>query len=385
MKRVAVEEGVGPLFGEELLERLLVDEGRGEGEAAPGQSLGETEQVGLDPGSLARKGRPRPAEARHHLVGDQRNPGRVAGRAHVPQEPAAVHAHPGRALDQGFDDHPGGPASQLVQGPADCALGHGDAHGVEQHRREGREEGVRVADRHRAEGVAVVAALEGDEGPTLVLTATHPELPGDLQRHLHRGRAVVGEEHPRQVAGRAPNEFLGQADGGFVGRPREQDVVEAFRLVGQGLHDAGVSVPVQGRPPGRDAVDQDPPVRQGQGRALGARDRQGVLFGLVLGVGVPEMGSIPRDERVGRRDGVGHPSVGRRARPRRCGQPQRSPSANRMVRRLASFRSIQPSRADGSQVSRTGRVRTCGNPGRDRVRVFEGWGVPESTRARGTT
>ena len=114
-----------------------------------------------------------------------------------------------------------------------------------------------------------------------------------LQGRLHGAGSVVGVEDPGKP--REGGEALPQLDGGIVGAPREQTVVQPLRLSGQGLHQPRVPVTEEVHPPGGDAV-QDPTARLVlQPDPPGGSHRQGgpLLVVRHLGAGVPVVGPDP--------------------------------------------------------------------------------------------
>ena len=143
----------------------------------------------------------------------------------VPQLGRRVHAHAAGALHQRFDDDCGylaaPPAQDLVQsvGRKRHVLG------TEQQRLEAAEEDGVAADRHRPEGVAVVAILEADETRPLRFAAMAPELVRHLQRDLDRRAAVVGIEDAARRARALFQQQLRQLDGGRMRDAGEEDMI----------------------------------------------------------------------------------------------------------------------------------------------------------------
>jgi hypothetical protein len=125
----------------------------------------------------------------------------------------------------------------------------------------------RVANRHRRQGVAMIAASEGQElGPAL-----YPLIDLELQRHLHgdldRDRTALGEEDVVQVARQQLRQARRQAIGRLVRQAAEHHVRHAVDLLVKGAGDMRVIVAVAGRPPRGQAVDQFTPVVQHEARA----------------------------------------------------------------------------------------------------------------------
>ena len=74
-----------------------------------------------------------------------------------------------------------------------------------------------VADAHRADGVAVIGAFEGDEllpfPPARGAASTES---GELQRDFNRRRSGVRVEDARETAGSNLYKFLGKNRGGCI-------------------------------------------------------------------------------------------------------------------------------------------------------------------------
>ena len=120
----------------------------------------------------------------------------VSSRA-TAQEAGRLHADPGGALDQRLDDHRRDLARVQLEHPLELPRVAGrDAVGLEQQRPVGAVEEVDAADRDRAQRVAVVGALEGDEAgpPAALALALVPVLKRHLERDLDRGRPGLGVE-----------------------------------------------------------------------------------------------------------------------------------------------------------------------------------------------
>ena len=116
-----------------------------------------------------------------------------------------VHQHAAGAQDQRLDDQRREVVAVAVEQGGEgvqrrlLAAGSGERQEIdlEQHRLVGRGEDAARADRHRAEGVAVIAVREGDDAvpwPADVVPVAHRHLQSDL----HRGRTGVGEENELQ-------------------------------------------------------------------------------------------------------------------------------------------------------------------------------------------
>ena len=123
---------------------------------------------------------------------------------------------------------------------------------------------LRVADAHRVERVAVVAAPPGRQPALRRAPAARWYCSAHLHRHLDADRAGVGR-------GRRARAVRGQLDEGprephrrLVGEPAEHHVAHPGQLVGHRRVQRRVAIAVDGRPPRRHAVDQLPPVGQAQ-------------------------------------------------------------------------------------------------------------------------
>ena len=266
-----MEERPCPDVAQEGLVERLRGHGRRERIHPAGQPLGQTQQVRGHSTGQAGEERAGPPEAGHDLIRDQEDSALVAGRSDGSHDGGVVDPHARRPLQARLEDHPRRPLAQLVQGADDGRRLRGDPLHLEQERREGHEEGVGVAHRHRAEGVAVVAAFERHEDPALGLVSLGVGLERDLQGDLHRGRAVVAEEGPGQPIRGHAGQLLGERDARLMGGPGEEHVIEALHLGPRRLHQPGLPVAVQGRPPGGDPVHQLGPVIEHQRAPLAAR------------------------------------------------------------------------------------------------------------------
>src|SRR5690606_4058123 len=103
---VAVEEGPLLLAGsEEGGEDALGRQGRGEGQVASGEPLGEAEEIGDDILVLAGEEPAGASEPGHDLAADENGPGPGARVAKPAQRARRPKPHPRRALDEGFEAH----------------------------------------------------------------------------------------------------------------------------------------------------------------------------------------------------------------------------------------------------------------------------------------
>ncbi len=127
--------------------------------------------------------------------------------------------------------------------------------GLKQQRLEAAEEQRGAANRHGAEGVAVIAVLEADEARARRLIAMAPVLIRHLERNLDGGAAVVGIEDAPAAPRHRAEQQAGQFDGIWMCHPGEQHVVDPLRRVRERSHQRRMTMPDQDRPPRRDGVD----------------------------------------------------------------------------------------------------------------------------------
>ena len=131
----------------------------------------------------------------------------------------------------------------------------------------------RVADAHRAEGVAVVAAADGRQPVFFGSSDGAPVLDRHLDGDLHGDRARIAEEDVLQTPWRKFDEGVREVDGGLVRQASEHDVGNAFELRAHGGVQFGVVVAVDRTPPGRHAVDQFATVGQANADTLRGNHR----------------------------------------------------------------------------------------------------------------
>ena len=182
-------------------------------------------------------------------------------------------------------------------------VGRGGEHRLHQQRRIGAAVQRDVAHRQRADGLAVVAVVQGDElrAPRFVGLVAEP-VERHLQRHLDPRRAVVGVEHlgQRRAAGLARGDgqqALGQLHRGRMRAAGQDHLFEAARLARDRPGDARLGMAVQVHPPAAHRVQRAAAVVAHQPGPLAARHRQqrqhvGVFAH--LGAGMPEHRKIAR-------------------------------------------------------------------------------------------
>ena len=282
----------------------------GEAHRAARERLAHAEQVGSHVRVLAREHAPRAPEAGRDLVRDQQHVALVAELAHAPQIVGRVEPHAARALHDRLEDHRGQLAAVVAQQARELAPVLLAARLVEAAARPLREQVMRehareqrvhaghgIADRHRAERVAVIGAAQREQALAARLPARLPVLERELDRDLDRDRARVAQEYALERARRERDEPLAQRDGGLVGETAEHHVREPLELRAHGGLDVRVAVAVDRRPPRRHAVDELAPVGEPEHRAARALHREQRL-GDRRRVRVPDHAPIARDERV---------------------------------------------------------------------------------------
>src|SRR6185312_9818468 len=128
-----------------------------------------------------------------------------------------------------------------------------------------------------------------------------PVLIGNLERDLDRGRAVVGEEHPGEIAGKELRERAREIYRGLMGEAGEHHMLEASSLLGERLVERGVRVAVGAGPPRRDQVEDLAPLGVVERGAARGCDQDGLGFGAVLREGMPDMAPVARKNIAGER------------------------------------------------------------------------------------
>ena len=187
---------------------------------------------------------PGAAEARHDLVGDEKDIVLRAELARAAQVVGVVHRHARRALHQRLDDQRGGGGvmrgevrRQGVRGARRrFARRFSGPRGRRFHdrvpvqeRRVGVAKERNVGDGERAERLAVIAPREARELDLLRNAAVAPIVEGHLQRDLGRRCAVGCIEGVPQSRRRRGGEALGQLDDAAMRAAREDHVLESPR------------------------------------------------------------------------------------------------------------------------------------------------------------
>ena len=302
---VAMEEGVAGRFADEAAVDPFAGHRDPHRQEAAGEAFGQGHQIRLNSSPLAGKQGAGASEAGHHLIGDQQGAAGAHALLHPPQEGRPHQPHAAGALDQRLKDHgSGGGVECLLELIERLALarlhalvvpvGVRPAHmpHLEQQRLVGGGEQRALPEGHRAHGVAVIGALEGDQLAPLRRTRASlpvpPPLPGHLQGHLNGRGAVIGEEQPLQASERA--QACGQEFGGLVAEVGEDHLLQLQRLPGDRRGDRRFGVAVQRHPPAADGINQPPPIGQLQLAAPCRAHQQGFRGGGHLGGGMPEVG-----------------------------------------------------------------------------------------------
>ena len=311
-------------------------------------------------GVLAREHPAGAAESGEHFVGDEQRPVSIAEPSRARQKLARPDDHAAGRLQHRLDEDGGdavavalerrfeaAQAVDLAARPleterAAIAVGRiGAGHPKQQRRERAREDRI-LADRHRADRVAVIRVVQRDERAPLGLTEVAPVLVRELQRDFDGRRSVVGVEDARQAGRQDLEEALREVDGRRMRAAGEHDVFEPLRLLGERAVQSRMRVAVDVHPPRRGAVEQPPAVLGVEVHALRSDDRQRRRRRRHLRVRVPQMRAVAFDE--ARRFMTGS-SDGHHAREARRRRRSRDPQARR--RSIAvSQRPRDPARTD---------------------------------------
>ena len=144
----------------------------------------------------------------------------------------------------------------------------------------------------------MVAPAEGEEAGPVALALGNPVLEGHFDSDLDGHGAGIGEEDPFESIRRKPGQSFAEFHRGLMGEASEHDMRHLFKLGSDGTLNMGMAVAVDGRPPGRHAVDQFSAVAELEMHALSALhgEKRG-SFG--TRVGVPDMPLVSLDQVVG--------------------------------------------------------------------------------------
>ena len=147
---------------------------------------------------------------------------------------------------------------------------------------------VGIADRHRGERVAVVAAAKTDElCPPLALI--QPELHSHFQRDFDGDGSGFAEEDVIQVTGQHRRKARGELVSGFVRQAAEHHVRHFLKLFPHGFQNVRMRVAVTSRPPTRNAIDQFPAVGELKSHSRRRHDRHRQLSRFHLRVRQPDV------------------------------------------------------------------------------------------------
>ena len=248
---MAVQERAAAVVTQEGVVNLVRRQCRGERHVASGDRFGHAEDVRLHGAVLAGEHPAGASEAGEDLVGNQRDAVRSSDLANVPEKLRGPDDHAARALHHRLDDHGGHRRSVTLENRLEAASGR--ALGVRSVRMVNREEQIaelrpellHVSDRHRAEGVSVVRALDRHERRAARVAAIAPVLIGHLQRGLDRGGPVVRVEDMRKRSRGSLDELPRQPRSRLVREACEHDVRHLLRLAAQRFVEAGMVVPCE--------------------------------------------------------------------------------------------------------------------------------------------
>ena len=150
------------------------------------------------------------AKAGGDLIGNQQNALAVAHPANTPQPFRMVHPHSACALHNRLQDHGGDIMTMCRHESREANHVHLVPLVVEAALRGRREEVfrqipfpqavhgvIRVTDRHRPEGITMIAVAEREEALARFASGV-PVLQRHFHRHFHRHGAGIGQEHALQ-------------------------------------------------------------------------------------------------------------------------------------------------------------------------------------------
>ena len=252
-----------------------------EGRVAAGEALAADHDVGNDAPVVHAELSPGPAEAGHHLVGDEQDVVRVTDRPHV--GPPVVRWQQGArgGSDHRFGDHRRDRVRALGFDDLLEALGIGDRHLWEVHEDmlEARPPRGVSADSQRGQRHSVVGGLPTDDLPAFRLSPGHEVVDGQSDGRVDGLGPTADQAHPVQP-GRQPTlpENLDEGDP-LLGDPWRDDVGDPLCGMGDGLGHLGAPVAdVDGNRPAA-GVDDLPASGEEERAALGALDDRGSLGG----------------------------------------------------------------------------------------------------------
>ena len=202
-----------------------------------------------------------PAKSGGNLIGNQQNAFPVAHLADALQPFRMIHPHAAGALHDGLENdrcdlipmgrHQAGKRHHIPFIPlaAKAALRRRGEQIIRQIALPQAVHGViRIADRHRAKGIAVVAIAEGEKTPPRFAFCL-PVLQGHLHGHFHRDRTGVGEEYALQRRRGHRHQLAAQRHRRRVGDTAKHHVRHLVNLRFHRGVQARVIVTVDCRPP----------------------------------------------------------------------------------------------------------------------------------------
>ena len=293
-------EGLRPEVGAEERAEHLARRHRGRhGQVPAGDPLAHAHEVGPHAALLGGEQRPGAPESGRHLVADEQRARLTAGLAEPPHIGRGGAQHARRTLHQRLDDHGGqllgvgldGRARLVGPTRVDVA---GRAHDGEAQRLEDGAEHAAVAERERADGVAVVRIAEREEARAAVDAAVDPVLERDLERLLDRHRPVGGEQEVRVVDRHHGGERLGQLHHHRVAVAQHGRVRDLAGLGGERGVELGHAVTEGVDPEGRDRIEVAAAVGVDQLPALGPLDDERGVAGVGRHLGEP----VPDHRRI---------------------------------------------------------------------------------------
>ena len=279
-----VQRALAEVVAEERVEHGTARGRHRHREVARGEALAQAQQIGAEVALLRREQRAGASEAGGDLVADQQH---VVGAARgaEPREPVVVgELHARRGLHRRLDDHGrelrrvlGDQPDRLVE--AVRVVERGRAHDGEAQRVEHVGAEAVVADRERADRVAVVGAAEREERRAAGDAAVVPVLERDLERLLDRRRAVARVEEVRIVDGHDAGQRLRQLDHDPVAVAEHRRVRAERELAHDRVVELGHVVAERRDPQRRDRVEVALPVDVDELAALGPVDDDRAVVG----------------------------------------------------------------------------------------------------------